>query len=708
MTALLAFAAANQDTPVNEVIQLLENQLTDLQKEHEHKTGTYTQFASECRDLTTERSNEADTKSGDIEAIASEIEHLQAKDSQEQEEILELNQRITASKSLLQETENAWKAYFQQYSIDKADAEAGKEACAAAAQSLQSGMGMELLQIHRASLQRMIQTAGSMQISVPDKLTSLLQTNVSPDDPEYKTVSGNILTMIEKLGTTFTEKQQRLVTEKEREHDSSKNRSQSLKADIVSLSEAESAKQAENADTRQEIADGTRQITQLQASLHDNQVYLKELTNLCQAKASLWDQHSTMFDNEEHALQSALSILKDDVRQTQVAVRRALLQKNDKPAHEPYPGMDREDRAQLHELSLYAQDAEIAKANVATSDDLSTDDDMLGLDVEEADDAVSFMQVAELSLRRQLSALVSPVARRNAQLSALAVAVRRDPLASIKRMLKQLIDRLLEEHNAEIGQDAFCNEELGKSRNQRDFATARIVKLSALVQRFMMAAQKHEADRNTYQQKARDLTEELEHQKAERLSERQDNLDDMATQKDGLKALKKAIKLLYNFYRDAGNVQLLQTAQSPVERDIGASGVGSQKYRGNQQGGANVLSMLEVIQTDYERAIKQTEEAEAQASSEFEKMSRAAKASIASNKTGQQNSDSDRTTALAALAKTGRELTLQRTLQDAALKQLEALRPACIDTGMTYEQRKAAREEEIRALEQARELLQPH
>jgi len=46
-------------------------------------------------------------------------------------------------------------------------------------------------------------------------------------------------------------------------------------------------------------------------------------------------------------------------------------------------------------------------------------------------------------------------------------------------------------------------------------------------------------------------------------------------------------------------------------------------------------------------------------------------------------------------------LETQQKLLDDALKAIEDLKPMCIDTGMSYEDRKTKREEEIAALKKA-------
>jgi chromosome segregation ATPase len=87
--------------------------------------------------------------------------------------------------------------------------------------------------------------------------------------------------------------------------------------------------------------------------------------------------------------------------------------------------------------------------------------------------------------------------------------------------------------------------------------------------------------------------------------------------------------------------------------------------------------------------------------------SRRPKASIASKETDKKNKEADLEQTKIKIEEDLNDLKKNQELLDAALKELEELRPACVDTGMTYEERVAAREKEIEALKKALEILQP-
>merc|ERR1712050_293847 len=57
-------------------------------------------------------------------------------------------------------------------------------------------------------------------------------------------------------------------------------------------------------------------------------------------------------------------------------------------------------------------------------------------------------------------------------LTALAMHLTADPFTKVKRLIQQLIERLLAESTAEATKKGFCDEELGKANKDRDYRLA--------------------------------------------------------------------------------------------------------------------------------------------------------------------------------------------------------------------------------------------
>ena len=111
--------------------------------------------------------------------------------------------------------------------------------------------------------------------------------------------------------------------------------------------------------------------------------------------------------------------------------------------------------------------------------------------------------------------------------------------------------------------------------------------------------------------------------------------------------------------------------------------------------------MLQTIKSDFERTIKETTEAEHQSDRDFDKFDRETKASITSKTRGKMHAENDLKMTNGDLEASLNDLRQNQDLLDQANQALTALRPACVDTTMSSEERVQRREAEIAALKNA-------
>merc|ERR1719321_2468754 len=182
-------------------------------------------------------------------------------------------------------------------------------------------------------------------------------------------------------------------------------------------------------------------------------------------------------------------------------------------------------------------------------------------------------------------------------LATLVMKMARDPFAKVKVLIQQLIERLLTEARNEATHKGWCDTEIGKAEKDREYRHADSVKLNA-------AITEGEATIAKLKETIATLTKELEATK-QRNQEKANNKKTLTDAKEGLTALKQAIKVLTDYYKGAAKSKnryegggyegaaLVQA--SPVAEQMGAEGVqGGAKgaYAGNQAAGAGIIGML--------------------------------------------------------------------------------------------------------------------
>merc|ERR1719262_1160298 len=189
-----------------------------------------------------------------------------------------------------------------------------------------------------------------------------------------------------------------------------------------------------------------------------------------------------------------------------------------------------------------------------------------------------------------------------------------------------------------------------------------------------------------------------------RNQEKDENEHTIKTARDGAAAVGDALKILQDFYDGAKKAKFIQVQASPIDADFanyGKTGKSGAVNKGNQAAGGGIIAMLDVIKSDFERTVKVTTEEEYAAAREFANFDTTTKATISTKETEKGQAEGDHTHTEHAITENMEDLGNHQTQLGDALKELESLKPTCVDTGMSYSDRVAKREEEIEALKNA-------
>merc|ERR1719272_2132205 len=300
-----------------------------------------------------------------------------------------------------------------------------------------------------------------------------------------------------------------------------------------------------------------------EALLKDDELYLKDLTSKCELKAREWDQRSQMRAEEVTALAAALKIIKGRV------------QANDKAANK---------RAFIqHDSDYIAADVQALKTpekkedarNSVEDDDMDVDLSFIQLSnnprmkiaslVKQASQ-VSTESTQQAALKEKVikSLVASGSKLGSAILASLAMRVAADPFLKVKKLIQDLIERLVTEAAEEATKKGWCDTELGKAESTRDSNMNKIMTLNAELEGLEATKAKLEEDISTLTTEISELNDSLTKQTKLRVDEKAENMDTLDKAKAGLAAVKDAYDVLSAFYKKAakGAVSLIQA--SPV------------------------------------------------------------------------------------------------------------------------------------------------
>jgi cell division septum initiation protein DivIVA len=280
-------------------------------------------------------------------------------------------------------------------------------------------------------------------------------------------------------------------------------------------------------------------------------------------------------------------------------------------------------------------------------------------------------------------------------LSALAVRVTADPFKKVKKMIKDLIVRLMEEANEEAEHKGWCDTELSTNEQTRKEKTEAVETLHAEIDQLEASIAKLTEDISELSKAVAELDAAMSEATELRTKEKATNEETIKDAGEAQTAVAQALTVLKEFYAKAGDATAL--IQQPEIFDSPYKGMGA------ENGG--VVGMLEVIESDFARLEADTKSSEAAAQKEYDsfmtdsKVDKEAKSTDIEHKTAKKQDESQ------ALTVKKEDLEGTQKELDAALAYFDKLKPSCVDAGVSYEDRVSRRKEEIESLQEALRIL---
>jgi len=256
----------------------------------------------------------------------------------------------------------------------------------------------------------------------------------------------------------------------------------------------------------------------------------------------------------------------------------------------------------------------------------------------------------------------------------------------------------MEEANEEAEHKGWCDTELSTNEQTRKEKTDAVETLHAEIDMLEASIAKLTEDIGELTKNVAELDAAMAKSTKLRTEEKAKNTETISDSQEAQTAVAQALTVLKEFYAKAAEATAF--VQQKAEPEIFDS-----EYKGMGGEGGGVVGMLEVIESDFARLESDTKAAEASAQKEYDdfmtdsKVDKSAKSTDIEHKTAKKQ---DETQAL-----TSKKNDLEGTQKelDAALAYFDKLKPSCVDSGVSYEDRVARRKEEIESLQEALKIL---
>jgi len=657
--ALLASASGRTEvTPVQKVLEMMDGMLQKGKQDKHDETTRFSAFSQWCASTKNEKERAIKAESDQITQLDADITKSEADADKLGEEIAGLGTDIdgwTAESNKAKSVRKAEKTEYTTTHLDYSESVDALERAITTLKKREKDVPQSLVQVQKVTeLKRLPEHARHV-------LASFLQSSNSADAgaPEanaYEFQSTSVVDMLEKLRIRFQDERLALEKEEMNKKASFQQLLQSLTDDIGYAEKQSSEKTQAKGQAKMDSATAQGDLAETQAAKAADETYLRDTNAECSLKSKDYESRQVTRAGEIEAIQKAIEIISSP------EVSGAA------ETHLPGAAFIEQKRAGASVL------AQLRKSGTP----------------EYAGSALQSKVVALLLQRSQeaKSDLLAMVAGR----------VGEDPFGKVKKMIKDLLVKLMDEASNEADHKGFCDTELSTNKATRDEKSAEATELTARIDELTSKNAKLTQDIADLSDAVAELDASVKEASEARATEKASNTATLADAKAASSAVTRAIEVLKTFYAKAASNAAAFTQQDKPEFAAGG-------YAGQQAGKGGVVGMLEVIQSDFARLEAETSSGEDEAQREHDTFLEDSSTDKAVKEKEARHKGFDQVRTERANNQAKKDLKATQAELDAALDYFDRLKPQCVDEGLSYSERVAKRQAEIVSLGEALKVL---
>jgi len=662
---LVVFGAAV--TPTQKVVQLLTNMARNgKQQKHEEEVRftRYKQWSEYTAEDRTQAIKQSDRR---IEQLNANIQKAEADANKLGRAIEQIQTNIgmwEADQKAATAVRTKESGDYQQTHADYSESIDALERAIAILSSpdFDRSQANSLLQLNKMPLEARNALTAFLQKDPED--TDFLNRE-APEANAYEFQSGGVVDMIKKLLGKFADERRALSREEAGKKHSYEMMSQDLTDQIENATSEVHDRTQQKGQREQDAADAQGELADRTAVRKQDQQYLDDLRAQTQQKTVDYENRNKLRGEELTTLHKAIEIL------SSAAVAGA--------AEKHLPAL-----LQQRKTTPHARRHGVVALLQLRADTLH-------------------MSVTSPALAKRVAMFLSDrAAGSNSRLLAmLATKIESaGPLEKVKKMIFDMILRLQEEAAAETEHKGWCDVELAQNMVTRDQKNEELEQLTARCDSLTARIAKLAQDLSDLNEQMARIDAEVAEATENRNQEKAKNTETVTDAREAQEAVAQALVMLREFYTKAATTTSF--VQGPADD---APNTFQESYQGQQSEGKGVIGLLEVIQSDFSRLESEVSSSEAQAArmytkftndSEFDRTAKVEESGHRANEKQQKET---------ALNAARRNLAGTQDELDAAMQYYEKLKPSCVDSGVSFEDRVARREEEIQSLKEALKII---
>eukprot|EP00933_Yihiella_yeosuensis_P016766 TRINITY_DN141_c1_g1_i4.p1 TRINITY_DN141_c1_g1~~TRINITY_DN141_c1_g1_i4.p1 ORF type:complete len:686 (+),score=261.68 TRINITY_DN141_c1_g1_i4:89-2146(+) len=271
-----------------------------------------------------------------------------------------------------------------------------------------------------------------------------------------------------------------------------------------------------------------------------------------------------------------------------------------------------------------------------------------------------------------------------------------EPEKDVFADIKELIAKMIEDKKAQAQKDsskkAYCETEKAKTKDKLDELQTSNDKLGAKIDKKESEAATLKSEADTLASELTALIKQQQEMDATRVEEKDVYTKTHKDLSDGLDGVRMALKVLRDYYQGTSQAG----GESFLQMDPPSFG-----HSADEGASTGIIGMLEVVESDFSRDLVAAETQEESAAEEYVKLTDQNKVT----KIEKENAQKFKAETSAAITQAIQEkITDKEALAEelaAVVKYSKSLEEQCLEGGLTYEERVAAREAEIAGLKDA-------
>jgi len=634
-------------TPLQKVVQMLDEVLAKGRKEKHAEEVEFAKFHEWCDQVRADKTRSIKELTAEIEQLAADADAGEADAATLGEEISELESEVARLTAEFRKAKGIREKENTDYKAAHQDVSESIDAIARASQVLKQkdvDVPQSLLQVANSKL---IDAKARAVITSFLSMSSASEVG-APEANAYEFQSGGVIALLRKLQLKFED--QKLALEKE-EMTAKANfevlaqqLTDDIKADNASIEKKTQLKAKRLGDAAQ--ARGDKKVAET-TKAKDEKV-LSDTNGECKATSEDFENNQVTRAGEIKAITKAIEILGSD----------AVAGNADK------------------HLPKFIQQGATSFAQLRG-------------------DSAPAQRVAEF-LQGRAQKLGSRY------LQVIAARAAEDPFGKVKKMIKDLIVKLMEQANAEADQHAYCQTELATNKQTREIKSSEVDELTANLEQETARHERLTSEIAALSDQIAEIKSQQMKATQIRQEEKKTNAQTIADASEAQDAVSKAIKVLKDFYAASADLAL---AQGTMGLKAQMKQAALPTYRGAQDTSTGIFGMLEVVLSDFARLESETSQSEQIQQSTYDKMMDDTNESVAIKETEMSHKNNKKDQANENMQSLNKNLKMTQNELDNALDYYAKLKAECVDTGLSYEDRKRMREEEIVSLQEALKML---